>query len=361
MAVRPRPALLSLLLLPALAGCGLFAREREAGQDLSAAMRLQDPAAREAALSVLRGAEPLFPPVWLASASVAPSPDAALELVERGLAFRPGSPDLLLARLSLLSQLGRRERQLECAHAALAQGHPPEVRAEILWFLVDGLLAGGRRDEAEDAVRRLGGLPGERPDMTAAAWARVALAHELADAAPRADRALAASLDLGPQGLAILRRESVADDARTGAAHRLVERAAAGSPRHADLQLFLLVDRLARGDLAGAQVALDTLPAPLPERLLPEREALQARLLVLSGRVDEGLDLVRARLARDPADALALAVLIEAWQLHHRPDEAELVQRLQLARPRLRDPLLARQVAATLSGLRPPEQPAADG
>jgi tetratricopeptide (TPR) repeat protein len=360
-AVRLRPARLSLLLLTALAGCGLFAREREAGQDLSAAMRLQDPAARAAALRALRGAEPLFAPVWLASASVAASPDEALELVEHGLAFRPGNPDLLLARLSLLSQLGRRERQLECAQTALAEGHPPEVRAEILWFLVDGLLASGRRDEAEDAVRRLGGLPGERPDMTAAAWARVALAHELSGAAPRADRALAASLDLGPQGLAILRRESIADDGRAGAAHQIVARAAAGSPHHADLQLFLLVDRLTQGDLAGAQSALDTLPVPLPERLLPEREALHARLLVLQGRVDEGLEIVRARLASEPADALALAVLIETWQLHQRPDEAELVRRLQLARPRLRDPLLARQVAATLAGLEPPVEPAADG
>jgi tetratricopeptide (TPR) repeat protein len=360
-AVRIRPALLLALILPALAACGLFAREREALQDLSSAMRLQDPAARDAALSTLRGAEPLVAPVWLASASVAATPQDALQLVERGLAFRPGSPDLLLARLSLLSQLGQRERQLECAQAALAQGHPPEVRAEVLWFLADGLLATGRLQEAEDAVLRLGGLPGERPDMTAAAWARLALAHGLAGDATQADRALRASLDLGPQGLSILRRESLADTTRADAAHRLVERAATGAPDHPDLRVYLLVDRIAEGDLAAAQAALDSLPAPLPERLLAERDALQARLFVLQDRVDEGLGIVRARLAREPADPLALAVLLEVWRLHHRPDEAELVHRLQLARPRLRDPLLARQVAATLDQLQPPEPPAGDG
>ncbi len=358
-AVRSRPALLLTLLLPALAGCGLFAREREAGQALSAAMRLEDPAAREEALRTLRGAEPLVAPVWLASASVATAPEAALALVERGLSFRPASPDLLLARLSLLSQLGRRERQLECAQAALAQGLPAEVRAEVLWFLADALLATGRFEEAEDAVLRLGGLPGDRPDMTAAAWARVALARELAGDAAQADRTLRASLDLGPQGLSILRRESLADAARADAAHKLVERAAAGSPDHPDLRVYLLVDRIAQGDLPGAQAALDALPAPLPERLLPEREALQARVLVLQDRVEEGLAIVRARLLQDPADPLALAVLLEAWHLHHQPEEAELVQRLQFARGRLRDPLLARQVAATLAQLQQPEQAAA--
>jgi tetratricopeptide (TPR) repeat protein len=348
-----------ILLLPALAGCGLFAREREAGQDLSAAMHLEDPAARDEALRTLRGAEPLFAPVWLASASVATSPDAALALVERGLSFRPASPDLLLARLSLLSQLGRRERQLECAQAALAQGHPAEVRAEVLWFLADALLGTGRLEEAEDAVLRLGGLPGDRPDMTAAAWARLALARELAGDASQADRSLRASLDLGPQGLSILRRESLAGAERADAAHRLVERAAAGAPEHPDLRVYLLVDRIAQGDLPGAQAALDALPAPLPERLLPEREALQARVLVLQDRVEEGLAIVRARLAQDPADPLALAVLLEAWHLHRQPGEAELVQRLQFARGRLRDPLLARQVSATLAQLQPPEQAAA--
>ncbi|MBM3985338.1 MAG: hypothetical protein FJ296_06585 [Planctomycetes bacterium] len=354
MAVRIRPALLLTLLLPALAGCGLFARERDALQDLSAAMRLEDPAARDAALCSLRGREPLVAPVWLASASVAGSPEAALALVERGLSFRSGSPDLLLAHLSLLAQLDRPDRQLACAQAALAQGHPPEVRAEVLWFLADALLATGRLDEAEDAVLRLGALPGERHDMTAAAWARVALAREVAGDAPQADRALRASLDLGPQGLSILRRVAFTNEAHADASHRLVARAATASSDHPDLQVWLLVERIAQGDLSGAQAALEALPEPLPERLLPEREALEARLLVLQDRVDEGLSLVRRRLAQDPADPLAVAVLLEAWHLHHQPQQDELVHRLQAARGRLRDPLLARQVAATLAQIQPP-------
>jgi len=354
-AARHRPvAALILSLLPALAGCGLFSREREALGDLSAAMTQPDAAARDAALSSLRGTEPLVPAVWLASASAADAPEAALVLVERGLAFRPADPDLLLARLSLLAQLDRRERQLECAHAALAAGHPPEVRAEVLWFLVDGLLATGRTDDAQDAILRLGALPGRRHDMLAAAWARVALALEAAGEPSEADRALRAALDLGPVGLSILRREALTDASRSTSAHRLVERAARDQPGHADLQIYLLVDRIADGDLQGAQAALDALPAPLPERLRPEQTALRARLLVLQDRLDEGLDILRARLADEPADPLALAVLLETWYLHRQPAADELARRLHAARPHLRDPQLARQVAATLAELEPP-------
>ena len=46
------------------------------------------------------------------------------------------------------------------------------VRAEALWFLVDGLLAGERVADAEPEVVRMRGLPFTQPDIASTAWAR---------------------------------------------------------------------------------------------------------------------------------------------------------------------------------------------
>lgn len=351
MAAGRRPALAPLILLAALAGCGLDSRARHAVASLQEALALEEPAARDAALARLRGAEPLLPGVWLASARTAATPEDALSFLDQGLAFLPHSPDLQLARLSLLAQMGRPAEQARAAQDLLAAGFPAPVRAEVHWFLVDALLAQGDTAAAGEAVVRLGGLPGVPPAMVAAAHARVALAHEVAGAAGDADRELSASLDLGPGGLSILRRDAATDPARAAAAGSLVARAAERLPDDPDLRLFLVVDRMAAGDLAGAQADLDALERPLPGRLESQEAALRARLLVLQDRVEEGLGLLRARLDEEPSDAFALGVLLETWHVRRQPAADELAARLRAGLRRLADPLLRAQAEATLREL----------
>jgi tetratricopeptide (TPR) repeat protein len=337
-----------LVLTALLTGCGILSRPRDAASDLQQALRLEDPAAREAALGRLRGAEPLFPSVWLASAGAATSPESALAHVDRGREFLPNDPNLLFARLSLLARLGRHDEQIAAARAALAQDRPQQVRAELLWFLIDGLLAQGRTGEAEPVAVRLGSLPGVRTEMTAAAWGRIALAYELAGQSAAADVAMQASLDLGATGLDVVRRDSLAAPERKAAANALVQRAAARVPDHPDLQLYLLVDSMAGGDLAGAQAALEALPEPLPDRLVPERTALMARVLLLQGRTEEGLAQLRARLDDEPGDPFALGVLLEAFHVRGVPSADEMARRLRASRRRLGDPALLAEVDATL-------------
>jgi len=357
-ALRREAAALLILVLPALlAGCGILSRPRDAGSDLQEAMQLKDPAAREAALSHMRGAEPLIPGTWLASASAAGSPEAALAVVDRGREFLPNDPNLLVVRLSLLAQLERRPEQIAAASAALAQDRPNDVRAELLWFLLDGLIAQGRADQAESAALRIGCLWGVSAEMTSAAWARIALAHELAGRPEAADAAMRASLDLGPQGLDVLRRDSVAIPERKAAANALVQRAAERQPDHPDLQLFLLVDRMAAGDFAGSEAALRALPEPLPERLIPEHAALMARVLLLQGHIEEGLAQLRERLDEEPGDPYALGVLLEAFHVRGVPDADEMYRRLRAARRRLVDPALRAEVDATLKEISAAAEP----
>jgi hypothetical protein len=352
-------ARLILLLATALTGaCGLLSRQRDVYLDLNDALKLEDPDERQAALATLRGAEPLVPAVWLASLDAAGSPEASLEIIDRGLRFRPQSPDLLIARMQLLTTLGRRDDQIAAARATLATDAPAPLRSAALWLLVDGLLAQDRWEEAEAAVVRLAGLPFQAAEVPASAWARIALAHELAGRPDDADRTLAASLDLGPAGITLVRRASLPSPEIRAAANGLVQRAAAAQPDHPDLQLYLLVDRMADGDLTGAETALQSLPAPLPERLLPEREALQARVLLLQGRTDEGLALLRARLTEEPGDSYCLSVLLEAWHVRHVPEAAEVAYWLRASRRHLTDPALAAEVQSTLRELAMAEEQA---
>jgi tetratricopeptide (TPR) repeat protein len=350
-APRREAAALLILLLPALGACGLLSRQRDAYIELHGIMQLQDPVARRDALAELRGAEPMIPAIWLASAEAAGSPEAALPLIEQGLQFRPQSPDLLVARLSLLGQLDRRDDQIAAVHAVFAADAPTELRAEALWFQIDALLAQDRAPEAEAAAQRLCGLPFARPEMASAAWARIAMAYELGGDAADADRTLDASLDLGAPGLMILRRESLEGRDQQAAADVLVQRAVARHPDDPDLQLYLLVDRMSAGDLAGAAAALDELPVPLPERLVGQREALRARILLLQDRTEDGLGVLRGRLTEEPGDAYALGVLLEAWHVRHVPEADEVMYWLRASRGKVFDPALAAQIEATLRQL----------
>ena len=342
-----------ILLLPALllAGCGIMGRQRDAYIGLQRAMQQQDAEARAEALATLRGAEPLINAVWLASASVAPSPEESLAYINRGLQFLPTDPDLLVARMSLLAQMGRRDDQLAAARAALDTDAPSQLQGEALWFMVDGLLAAERIADAEPEVVRMRGIAFSQPDMASTAWARIALAWELAGQPDDADRTIDASLDLGATGLSGLRRASLTAPDRQVAASRIVQRASERQPDQPDLKLYLLVDQMTAGNLDGAMASLDALPGPLPERLVSQREAIRARILMLQGHSEDGLAVLRARLEEEPGDAFALGVLLESFHVRHVPEPAEMVYWLKSARRHVYDPALAQEMENTLAAI----------
>lgn len=309
---------------------------------------MREPAARDPELARLRGTEPLMSATWLASASVAADPATALELVRRGRRFLPADADLMLTELSIVGQLQRWDEEVELALAALARDPPAGVRNQVLWFLIEGRIGQGRLDEAQQQCVRLGGVPGALSNMIAAAWARLALARELAGEADAADIALDASLDLGPSGVTILRHESLKGEDNLAAAGRLVQRAVVRQPDHPDLRLYRLVDRMAGGDLDQAASMLAALPQPLPERLEPETIGLKARLLLLQGHMDEGLDVLRNRLYDEPSDPFALGVLIESFRVRGQPPAEEVAAWLRAGRRHVVDPALAAEMDRTL-------------
>jgi hypothetical protein len=356
------PALLAACLLP---GCGAFGRQRDASVALQRGLQTREPAVRDPELARVRGAEPLIDATWLASASVAADPAGALELVQRGRRFLPADSDLMLTELSIVGQLHRWDEEVEFALADLGQDPSAGVRNQLLWFLIEGLIGQGKLDEAQVQCVRLGGVPGALSTMISAAWARLALARELAGEADSADTAMDASLDLGPTGVSILRHDSLEGDDKLAAAGRLVQRAVVRQPDHPDLRLYRLVDRMAGGDLEDAATMLAALPQPLPERLEPETTALKARLLLLQGHTDEGLDVLRNRLYDEPADPYALGVLLESYHVRGLPPAEEVAAWLRAGRRHVSDPALAAEMDKTLKEIAahqkaaPPKEPAA--
>ena len=349
MAADRRAVSLALLILPALvAGCGSFGRPRDAYSQLQNDMQIREPSVRDPALAKLRGAEPLLDGTWLASAGSATDPQKALEFVQRGRTFLPGDSDLLLAELSVLSQMNRWADESAAARKDLGMDLAAGLRAQVLWFLVDGLIGEGKLDDAEDEVVRIGGVPGTLSAMLCAAWVRVALARELAGQSDEADKAMDRSLDRGAAGIDVLRHDALSGADKQAAAGRLVQRALVREPDHPDLQLYRLVDRMAGGDLDGASQLLAEMPQPLPERLTPQTTALRARLLLLQGKLEEGLDVLRNRLYDEPSDPYCLGVLLESFHVRGQPPAEETAAWLRAGRKRVADPALAAEIDATL-------------
>ncbi len=345
------------LVLPALAllaGCGALSRP------LLAERQRMSVGADAAALQRLCGSEPLLASAWLGAARTQSSPEAALAIVERGLSFLPDQPDLIWVRVSLLAHQGRRDEQIAAAQAALSRDVPAGLAVELRQFLVDGRLAKDDPEAAAAEVRRLGGVSNVPADVVAAAWAAVAVSFEFLGRAVDADAAMDASLDLGPRGVTTLREITALAPEREAACRLLAERAAARHSGHADLEQFLVVDRMLARDLPGAEARLAAMTQPLPLRLLPSTEALRARLDILQGRVAEGLALLRARLDGSPGDPAALAVLVECRELHGVPDDAELLARLRAAAGLVTDPGLARQLDTVRQQLEAQPAPAAE-
>ena len=103
----------------------------------------------------------------------------------------------------------------------------------------------------------------------------------------------------------------------------------------------------------GGQDVLDQhhLPGPLPERLVSQREAIRARILMLQGHNEDGLAVLRARLEDEPGDAFALGVLLESFHVRHVPEPAEMVYWLKGARRHVMDPALAQEMENTLAAI----------
>ncbi len=337
-------ALALLALLALIPGCGMFSREAELRPALS-----DDPDA--ATLRTLRGADPLVPLTWLVSASSAPDPEAALAIVDRGLEYLPGQPDLTWMRITLLKQLERRPDELAATTLALGKGPVGALVPELLTFRLDGHLATDDLVSAEADALALGAVSQSDPRTASSAWAALALADELSSNPDQADACMDLSLASGPRGLLALRQQSGLDRTRVRAATGIVVRASQRHPQDADVFLWLAVQAMLDDQLDVARSTLDKLPAPLPPRLIPDREALYARLDLLQGHVAEGLARLRERLDAYPSETGAMAVLMECWNQYGKPSDEEMQARLRAALRRNPDPALAGAMQAALKAI----------
>lgn len=318
-----------VLLLPCLvSACGTASRAVLARQDFAEVYTDRE------ALSVLRGAEAGQPFLWLESARVTAidSPDAALALVEQGLAFHPSDPGLRVARIELLRGLGRYKDCLAAARESLASSPIAIARPTYRMALVRALLALDRLDEIEPEIIAVGGELTAPPELVADMWARLALGYAVVGRRADADRCFDASLARGTSGLGALAQETLLHPERVAAARSLRSAAAIRHPRDPDLALSVVVDLMERQQFAEAEAAVDVLPDPLPVRLTSDALAIGARLMILQGRVDEGLQLLFARLDVYPFDPPALGVLQETWARLGRPPDEVMQQRLLVAR-----------------------------
>jgi tetratricopeptide (TPR) repeat protein len=331
-----------LLLLAALGGCGALSRPLLIRSEAAEASSPDDHAP-------LLGAEPMVAMLWAWSASRRTTPEDALAVLERGRAFHPGDPQLVVMQLSLLARMDRFEALIETARAALASGRPSELEAELRWWLVLARIARGDLGEAEGEIVRLGGVRGVPPGRVAAAWAHLAATHEFLGDSELADEFMERSLDLGPSGLLALREVGLAQPEKHAATSALIARARARHPGHPDLDLQIVFERLAEHDIAGADAALAELAQPLPARLRSDVDLVRARVDVMADepeRTERALEMLRRRLDDRPGDALALGVLVECWRLSGRPSDAEMRLRIAWARGRAEDPAFVHQLRA---------------
>jgi tetratricopeptide (TPR) repeat protein len=359
--------LLAGLALAPLPGCGSANRFVFAQRDLMRVYREPE------AVAQLRGREPRLPMLWTESARLAATdtPEAALAVVDEGLRFHPTDAGLLLARLELLEVLKRHEDARDESARALASLPPHPVRVALIHGALRNQLALGEVDDAWDSAQRLAGVYQSPEGAQADAWARVALELAMLGRLEDADDALARSLARGANGLGVLLAQSAERPEARAASRALRKRALPTHADHPDLALTMVVDLMADGRHAEAEAAVSTLPEPLPGRLRPDVEALRARLAILQGRVDEGLELLYTRLDQFPGDRSSLAVLEETWATRGEPSDLIFEIRLRNALPELNrqeqmrvramlEQLVARRKAATMGPL-PPPPPDAEG
>ncbi|RKY21941.1 MAG: hypothetical protein DRQ55_02640 [Planctomycetota bacterium] len=356
-------ALLIALLAALTLGCGGASRMEFARRDFVAVYK--DPEALER----LRGAEPRVVMLWTESARVASieSTDAALAVVRDGLGFHPADPGLQMAQIELLEKLKQHEESLSAARETLGRLPPQTMRVALLHSQLRNLLALGRVDEAWVTAHRLAGVFNSPVGAQADAWARVALELALLGRLEDADECLDRSLARGPNGIGSMMALGVQQPETRAASRTLRERALEHHPRHPDLRLTQVVDLMESERYPEAEAAIDTLPAPLPSRLSSDLAALHARLHIVQGRVEQGLELLFARLDDEPADRPALAVLEQTWATLGQPPDVVMEYRLRQARPRIGrserqrlDRLLAAIAERRAGRMGPANEPASD-
>jgi len=291
--------------------------------------------------------------MWLASAieTGRSSPEEAVAILDRGLAHLPGHPDLVGLRLHMLERLGDFPAVRDGARDALAALPLPPVEAALRASLARALLRLSELEEAEDEARRLTAVSAASPALLADTWGRLALGYEFRGRPDRADACLDLSLGRGPAGLAAIQDEVGLQPERLAAARSLARRALARHPGHPDLVLGQAADLMTRDELERAATVLAAAPTPLPARLVPLHDVLEARLAILDGRVDEGLEKLGTVLDRAPAEGPALAVLLETWKTRGRPAPEEMARRLEAAWPHL-PPQARPQIEALIDELR---------
>lgn len=340
------------LALPALSGCGLFSRQAEAFERLQAAAATDDVVAREALMTEARGLDPTMGLPWIQSAVTQPDGPSALAVIDRALTFDPANPELHLQRITQLARSGDTAGQLEAIDTAL-RASPWGAPVEGLFreIRVEALLALGDLAGATQEMIVYGGLGSTSPTRLSTGWAQIALVAALQGDMPAADDALDLSLDQGPDGIGVLRRESLRAPELGQAAALLVERASERHLDHPDLLLYRVVDWMLSGDVERAEAELSVLPRPLPARLEAPVEMVGARIDIAAGRIDEGLATLTARLDRVPADPDALNLLLASFAGIGQPSVDEVRARLERAIASTRSSALRRDLQGMLEQL----------
>jgi tetratricopeptide (TPR) repeat protein len=333
------------LLLPS---CGVASRVRFAGMDISESRGSPE------VLTDVRGHQPLLPGIWSYSVATATrdgSPEEALRLVERGLGFQPRDLDLMLMKVRLLSSVGRQAEAREAIAKGLASMPSAPAEAWLRAARIGDLLESDDLEGAEAEVLLLGGLRDVSLRMVAASWAQLALSHEVLGQREQADAAMDRSLDRGAGARSALLEATVIRPERQAADRGLRRRAAARHPGNVDMALSLIVDQMLAGEFATAETAISDLPAPVPSRLAHEIFAVHARVVLLQGRTEEGLELLREQLRRAPDNQYAIDVLLEAWLQRGEFTDEEVYGLLDRSRRVLRSGATRSKVEAALQEL----------
>ncbi len=303
------------LALPLLCLCALLQQScGSASRARFASLELAKSGGAPEALAGVRSSDPLIPGIWGYSAmGVARDPAAALEFVNRGLKHQPRDAQLLLFKADLTGRTGDEPALWAVLDDALAGMPAANVEAWLRSARVRAHLATDDLDAAEEEILRLGGLSSAAPAMLASSWALLALGAESLGMRERANAAMDLSLDRGPGARNALQEGTSLRPERQAAGRSLIRRTSERHPGQTDMALAQAVELMIAERYADCEVALAALPVPVPARLASEIFAVHSRVVLLQGRTEEGLAVLRDQLRRDPTNGFAIDVLLEAW------------------------------------------------
>ena len=257
----------------------------------------------------------------------------------------------MLMKVRLLSSLGRQAEARETIAMGLDSMPSASAEAWLRAARIGDLIETDDLEGAEAEILLLGGVRNVSLRMVAASWAQLALSHEVLGKREQADAAMDRSIDRGTGARAALLEAAVIRPERQAADRGLRRRAAARHPGNVDMALSLIVDQMLAGELATAETAISDLPAPVPARLAHEIFAVHARVVLLQGRTEEGLALLRDQLLRAPSNEYAIDVLLEAWLQRGEFTDEEVFGMLDRSRRALRPGATRSKVEAALQEL----------